>query len=84
MTSDKFDPDAKGVHDVDHEAIRLTAFFLWEQDGKPEGRQLEYWERAVEAHIRQKAYDAWLADGRPRGQAEHYWLEAEHQVRDNE
>lgn len=81
MTSDNIDPDPSGDHHSDEEAIRLTAFFLWEQDGKPEGRQLEYWQRAFEAHVRRKAFDAWLADGSPRGQAEHYWLEAEHQVR---
>ncbi len=26
--------------------VRHRAYFLWEQDGKPEGRQDEYWHRA--------------------------------------
>ena len=28
------------------ELVRETAYFLWEQDGKPEGRDQEYWYRA--------------------------------------
>jgi hypothetical protein len=30
------------------ERIRLRAYHLWEQDGRPEGRAEEYWERARE------------------------------------
>ncbi len=28
--------------------IRERAYHLWEQDGRPQGRDLEYWERADE------------------------------------
>jgi hypothetical protein len=28
--------------------IRERAYHLWEQDGRPEGREAEYWERARE------------------------------------
>jgi hypothetical protein len=28
------------------ERIRLRAYLLWEEDGRPEGRAGEYWERA--------------------------------------
>ena len=28
--------------------IRETAYHLWEEDGRPHGRDLEYWERARE------------------------------------
>jgi hypothetical protein len=28
------------------EQIRTVAFYLWEQDGSPEGRADEYWEKA--------------------------------------
>lgn len=31
-------------------AVRETAYLLWEQDGRPEGRADEYWERALEIH----------------------------------
>ena len=29
------------------EHIRDRAYFLWEKDGKPDGRAEEYWERAT-------------------------------------
>lgn len=29
------------------EAIREQAYYLWEQDGRPFGRDAEYWQRAV-------------------------------------
>ena len=28
-------------------AIREQAYFLWEQDGRPDGRDMEYWQRAT-------------------------------------
>jgi hypothetical protein len=31
------------------EAIREKAYYLWEEDGKPHGRDHEYWQRAVVA-----------------------------------
>ena len=66
---------------ISEEAVRRTAFFLWDQDGRPPGRELYYWDRALESHVRQLAYDRWLADGGPDGRAESYWQEAERLVR---
>jgi len=66
---------------IDEEAVRRTAFFLWEQAGRPPDRELEYWERALEQHIRQRAYDRWLAEGSPEGHAASNWQEAERLVR---
>ncbi len=66
---------------ISDEAVRRTAFFLWEQDGRPAGRELYYWEKALEQHIRQLAYDRWLAEGEPEGQSEEHWREAEEVVR---
>lgn len=43
------------------EDVRLTAYFLWEQDGKPEGREQEYWLRALKRHRRQDEADRDLA-----------------------
>jgi hypothetical protein len=57
------------------EAIRRTAYFLWENDGRPEGRSFHYWLRAKEMHLRQLAYDQWLAEGAPEGRAVANWLE---------
>jgi hypothetical protein len=47
------------------QAVRLTAYFLWEQDGRPEGRAEEYWRRALERHRNERTYDSWL-DEEPR------------------
>ena len=48
------------------EAIRLTAYFLWEQDGRPEGRAFDYWLKAKAMHQRQLEFDQLLAAGQPR------------------
>jgi hypothetical protein len=37
---------AKQTEPVDADRIRQRAFELWEQDGRPEGRDTEYWFRA--------------------------------------
>jgi hypothetical protein len=31
---------------MSEEQIRTLAFYLWEQDGSPDGRANEYWEKA--------------------------------------
>jgi hypothetical protein len=56
------------------ETIRRTAYFLWEHDGRPEGRSFDYWLRAKDMHVRQLAYDQWLAEGAPQGRAFANWL----------
>ena len=33
------------------EAMRLEAYYLWEQDGKPEGKAEYYWQKASEKVI---------------------------------
>ena len=58
------------------EQIRKTAYFLWEQDGRPEGRPFHYWLRAKEKLVRQLAYDKWLAEGTPVDRAEEHWRDA--------
>ncbi|HWU18527.1 MAG TPA: DUF2934 domain-containing protein [Devosia sp.] len=55
------------------ETVRKTAYFLWENDGRPPGRSFDYWLRAKEMHLRQLAYDKWLAEGTPPGRAETHW-----------
>lgn len=34
---------------ADEAAIREQAYYFWEQDGRPDGREAEYWSRAVVA-----------------------------------
>jgi len=62
------------------ERVRDTAYFLWEQDGRPEGRAMEYWLRAKAMHLRQLAYDRWLADGTPSDRSDLHWYEAEAEI----
>ena len=40
------------------QAVRETAYFLWEQDGKPSGREQEHWCCALEQHLRERRADA--------------------------
>lgn len=53
------------TQDLDEEAVRRTAYFLWEQDGRPFGREAFYWERAREMHRRQRDYDHMLGNNHP-------------------
>ena len=53
------------------EAIRLTAYFLWEQDGRPEGRSFDYWLKAKAIHQRQMAFDQLLANDPPEALSAH-------------
>lgn len=59
------------------ERVRQTAYFLWEQDGCPEGQAMAYWLKAKAVHQRQLAYDRWLADGSPPDRATAHWYDAE-------
>ncbi len=52
-----------GEDDAFREAVRKTAYFLWEQDGRPHGRHDEYYLRALTQHRRAREYDQWLEDG---------------------
>jgi len=46
------------VPDDDFEQrIRDTAYYMWEADGRPEGRDQEYWHRAREACLGQLSLD---------------------------
>jgi len=42
------------------EAVRDTAYFLWEEAGRPEGRSDEFWYKALEIHYRSRAYGIWM------------------------
>jgi hypothetical protein len=55
MSSSHFRSD--NGHSIDEQEVRLTAYFLWEQDGYPEGRAQEYWYRAWAQHRRMAGYD---------------------------
>lgn len=57
-------PPPEDYADLDA-AVRDTAYFLWEQDGRPEGRADHYWMKALEQHLRARAYSVWLEKGGP-------------------
>jgi DUF2934 family protein len=45
--------DPWGDHEFE-QAVRETAYFLWEQDGRPEGREQQYWYLALERTLRER------------------------------
>lgn len=47
------------------EAVRDTAYFLWEEAGRPEGRADEFWYKALEIHYRSRAYGIWMRQMEP-------------------
>ena len=47
-------------------AIRERAYYLWEQDGRPHGRDMEFWSRAAaEAEAKPKRVRAAAATVKP-------------------
>lgn len=48
---------------IDEEDVRLTAYFLWEQAGSPEGRAQEFWYRAWSMHRRARKTSTELEAG---------------------
>ena len=53
--------------------IRERAYLLWEQNGCPEGRADDYWQRASDQHLRERAYVLWQQEGSPEGRADENW-----------
>jgi hypothetical protein len=47
---------AKGLREwtPPHEEIAVTAYYLWEREGRPHGRDLEHWHRALD-ELRRRA-----------------------------
>ncbi len=52
-------------------AVRDTAYFLWENDGRPLGREKDYWFTALDRCLRQREADALLRQEPPREDPEH-------------
>ena len=51
------------LDDTSSEAwIRDAAYFMWEEDGRPNGREDEYWHRARQIWLGQHALDEGLAE----------------------
>ena len=60
LTAERADP--WGDPDFEQE-VRDTAYFAWEQDGRPDGREQEYWFRALEQCLRRRNADSELQLG---------------------
>lgn len=52
------------------QAVRDTAYFMWENDGHPEGREQEYWYRALSEAVRQREIDQHLGSPPSDGSAD--------------
>jgi len=52
--------------------VRTRAYLLWEQEGRPDGRADEHWQRAQEQHLQERAHARWEQEGRPEGRADEY------------
>lgn len=46
-------------------AIREQAYYFWEQDGRPQGREMEYWSRAAVAVAGKEQMDT-LTEAAPK------------------
>lgn len=49
-------PDPWGDPEFE-QSVRETAYFLWEQDGRPQGREQDYWYTALERCLRRRESD---------------------------
>jgi hypothetical protein len=54
LKAEGYDPWRDPVFEED---VRNTAYFLWEQDGRPQGSEQEYWYRALEQCLRRRNAD---------------------------
>ena len=52
-------------HKSNEAAIREQAYYFWEQDGRPHGRESEYWHRAAVALTEKSDADT-LTKGAPK------------------
>lgn len=45
------------VNPAFEQSVRDTAYFLWEKDGRPEGKEQDYWFRALDECLRRYRED---------------------------
>ncbi|WP_245893196.1 DUF2934 domain-containing protein [Devosia naphthalenivorans] len=57
-------PIGKSMEDFTAE-VGGTAYFLWEQAGRPRGREDDFWYKALDQHIRARANVEKLSQGPP-------------------
>lgn len=59
MPNEQRDPWADPTFE---QAVRDTAYFMWENGGRPDGREQEYWFRALEVCLRRRNLDKQLGE----------------------
>jgi hypothetical protein len=52
--------------------VRDRAHLLWEQDGRPNDRADEHWQRAQEQHLQERAHALWEQEGHPDGRTDEH------------
>lgn len=52
------------------QSVRDTAYFLWEQDGRPQGREQQYWFAALERCLRRRESELALNQSLAESQGE--------------
>lgn len=62
---------AQTKESLDH-IVRVRAYLLWEQEGRPGDRADEHWQRAQEQHLQERAYVLWEQEGRPEGRTDEH------------
>lgn len=48
----RFSDNDPWIDPLFEQRVRDTAYFLWEQDGQPDGKELDYWYAALEKCLR--------------------------------
>ncbi|HXO03843.1 MAG TPA: DUF2934 domain-containing protein [Stellaceae bacterium] len=62
---------AQTKENLDH-IVRDRAYLLWEQEGCPDERADEHWQRAQEQHLHERAHALWEQEGRPEGRTDEH------------
>lgn len=57
MTMALQEPGDPWANPAFEQSVRATAYFLWEKEGRPEGREQDYWFQALEQCLRQYRED---------------------------
>lgn len=59
------DPEDPWINRDFERAVRETAYFLWEEGGRPFGKEQDYWFAALERCLRERQADEMLKASPP-------------------
>lgn len=72
---DRLDSNAGTRAGLEQE-IRVQAYYLWNEEGCPDGQADKHWHCALEQNRRDRAYMLWHLNGCPEGSADADWQQA--------